>query len=101
MNPPDLDPDLAAALQVLAELGPLQVLDLHPTPPARQPAPLPASAPAAAAPPQPSLFEPQPPPVPVLADLRCSIPSSRRWRALLPNAGTSRSPTPPTWRSPT
>jgi hypothetical protein len=99
MSPPDLDPDLAAALQVLAELGPLQVLDLHPTPPERQPTPLPASAPATAAPPQPSLFEPQPPPVPVLADPLGHMPSSRRWRALLPHAGTPRSPTPPTRRS--
>jgi hypothetical protein len=99
MSPPDLDPDLAAALQALAKLGPLQVLDLHPTPPARQPAPLPAPAPAAVAPPPPSLFEPQPPPVPVLADPRNSIPSSRRWRSVLRHTGASRSPTPPTWRS--
>jgi hypothetical protein len=59
MSPPDLDPDLAAALQILAELGPLQVLDVHPTPPERRLAPPPASAPAAAPPPQPSLFQPQ------------------------------------------
>jgi hypothetical protein len=97
MSPPDLDPDLAAALQVLAELGPLQLLDLHPTPPGRQPAPPPAPAPAA--PPQPGLFEPQHPPVPVLTDPRSSIPSSRRWRAIQHNAGAPRSPTPPTRRS--
>ena len=84
MSPPDLDPDLAAALQILAELGPLQVLDVHPTPPERRPAPPPASAPAAAPPPQPSLFQPQQPTVPVLTN---------------PHAGTPLSPTPPTWRS--
>jgi hypothetical protein len=98
MSPPDLDPDLAAALEVLAELGPLQVLDVYPTPPEHQPAPLPASAPATAAPPQPSLFESQQPPVPALANPRSSIPS-KRWRVLLSHADAPRSPTPPTWRS--
>jgi hypothetical protein len=93
MSPPELDPDLAAALQVLAELGPLQVLDLHPTPPERQPAPPPA------APPPPSLFQLQQPPIPVLANPLSSIPSRRRWRALLSHPGAPRSPTPPTRRS--
>jgi hypothetical protein len=38
MSRPGLDPDLARALEVLtAELGPLQVLDVHPTPPERRP----------------------------------------------------------------
>jgi hypothetical protein len=99
MNPPNLDPDLAAALQVLAELGPLQVLDLHPTPPGRQPAPPPAPVPAAATPPQPSLFQPQQPPVPALTNPPSSIPLSRRWRPVLRHTGAPRSPTPPTWRS--
>ena len=97
MSPPDLDPDLAAALQVLADLGPLQVLDLHPTPPGCWPAPPPTPAPAA--PPQPSLFQPQQPPMPVLANPRSSIPSSRRWHAIRRDAGVPRSPTPPTRRS--
>jgi hypothetical protein len=48
MSPPDLDPDLAAALEVLAELGPLQVLDLYPTPPRRRPTPSLGPAPAPA-----------------------------------------------------
>jgi hypothetical protein len=99
MSPPALDPDLAAALEVLAELGPLQILDVHPTPPGHRPAPPPTPAPAAAAPPQPSLFQPQQPPVPVLANPLSSIPSRRRWRAIPRNAGAPLSPTPPTWRS--
>jgi hypothetical protein len=49
-----LDPDLARALEVLEHgLGPLQVLDVRPTPPERRPAPAPA--PAAAGPGQPTL----------------------------------------------
>jgi hypothetical protein len=101
MSPPALDPDLAAALEVLAELGPLQLLDVHPTPPGRRPAPPPAPppAPAVAAPPPPSLFEPQQPPVPVLATPLSHIPPSRGWRAIPRNAGAPLSPTPPTWRS--
>jgi hypothetical protein len=98
MSPPDLDPDLAAALEVLAELGPLQVLHVYLTPPGRQPVPPPAPAPATAAPPPPSLFEPQQPPVPALANPRSSIPS-KRWRVLLSHAGAPRSPTPPSRRS--
>jgi hypothetical protein len=98
MSPPDLDPDLAAALQVLAELGPLQLLDVHPTPPGRQPAPPSTPAPAAAAAPQPSLFQPQPAPSPA-ADPLGHLSSSRRWRAVLRNVGAPRSPTPPTRRS--
>jgi hypothetical protein len=97
MSPPDLDPDLAAALEVLAKLGPLQVLDVQPTPPRRRRAPPPA--PAAAAPPQPRLFTPQQPPVPVLADPLGHLPSSRHWRAIVADASAPRSPTPPTWRS--
>jgi hypothetical protein len=95
MSPPNLDPDLAAALEVLAELGPLEVLDVHPTSPGHPPAP----APAPAAPPQPRLFKPQQPPVPVLANPLGHIPSSRGWRAIPRNAGAPHSPTPPTWRS--
>jgi hypothetical protein len=62
-----LDPELAAALQVLEHaLGPLQVLDVHPTPPQHRPAPAPAPAAARSA--QLSLFdpvsEPQPDPCP-------------------------------------
>jgi hypothetical protein len=54
MNRRGLDPDLATALQVLQHaLGPLQVLDVHPTPPRR-----PATAPVpAAASTQPCLLE--------------------------------------------
>jgi len=55
---PGLDPDLAAVLEVLAELGPLEVLDVHPTP-GRRPAPPPAPGPKPA---QPGLFDPQPAP---------------------------------------
>jgi hypothetical protein len=99
MSPPDLDPDLAAALEALAELGPLQVLDLHPTTPGRQPTAPPAPAPAAAAPPQPSLFEPQQLPVPVLANPLGHLSSSRRWRAVPRHTGAPLSPTPPTRRS--
>jgi hypothetical protein len=99
MNPPNLDPDLAAALRVLAELGPLQVLDLHPTPPGRQPVSPPAPAPAATAPPQPSLFDPQQPPAPVLANPLGHPPSTPRWRPVLSHAGAPLSPTPPTRRS--
>jgi hypothetical protein len=91
----DLDRDLAAALQVLAELGPLQVLEVHLTPPGRRPAP-PA---AAAASPQPSLFEPGLQPTPPDADALSPLPPGWRWRAFLRNAGAPRSPTPPTWRS--
>jgi hypothetical protein len=94
MSPPNLDPDLAAALEVLADLGPLQVLDVQPTPPGHPLAP----APAPAAPPQPSLFQPQQPPVPVLANPRSSIPSRRRGRAIRRHTGAPLSPTPPTRR---
>jgi hypothetical protein len=99
MSPPDLDPDLAAALQVLAELGPLQLLDLYPTPPGHRPAPPPAQAPAAAAPPPPRLFEPQQPPVAALANPLGHLPPRRGWRPVQRTAAAPRSPTPPTWRS--
>jgi hypothetical protein len=95
MSPPGLDPDLAAALAVLAELGPLQVLDVQPTPPGRRPAP----APAAAAPPPPRLFQPQQPPVPALADPLGHLPPRRRWRPVLRTGGAPLSPTSTTWRS--
>jgi hypothetical protein len=53
-----LHPDLAAALEALERgFGPLQVLEVHPRPPERRPAP-----PAPAAPHQPSLFDPDPDP---------------------------------------
>jgi hypothetical protein len=53
-----LDPELTTALQDLERaFGPLQVLDVHPTPPDRRPAP----AAATAGPDQPSLFDPLPP----------------------------------------
>jgi hypothetical protein len=97
MSPPDLDPDLAAALEVLAQLGPLQVLDVQPTLPGCRPAPPPAPAPVAS--PQPSLFEPQQPPMPALANPLSSIPPNRRWRTILRNGGAPLSPTPPTRRS--
>jgi hypothetical protein len=98
MSLPDLDPDLAAALQVLADLGPLQILDIHRISPARRPAPPQTPAPAAAA--QPGLFELQEPPAPVLlANPLSPVPSSRRWRPIRRHAGAARSPTPPTWRS--
>jgi hypothetical protein len=99
MSPPELNPDLAAALEVLAQLGPLQLLDVHPTPPRRRAAPQPAPAPAAAAPPPPRLFQPQQPPVPALANPLSHLPSRRRWRPVLHTGGAPRSPTPPTWRS--
>jgi hypothetical protein len=59
MSRPDLDSDLAATLELLErELGPLQVLDVHPTPPRRRPTPPPAPAPPG--PEQPSLFDANP-----------------------------------------
>jgi len=97
MSPPNLDPDLVAALEILAELGPLQVLDVHPTPPGDRPTPPPTPAPAVSPPPR--LFQPQQPPAPVRANPLSSIPSSRRWRPVPRTAGAPRSPTPPTWRS--
>ena len=97
MSRPGLDPELAAALQVLEhELGPLQVLDVHPTPPERRPAPPPAPGPEPA---QPSLFDPTPEPAPPAAtDPYSHLPPSRRWRAVLRHAGVPL-PTPPTERN--
>jgi len=91
---PSLDPDLAAALEVLAELGPLEVLDVHPTPPERRPTspPAPGRAPA-----QPGLFDPQPEPPPATTDPYSHLPPSRRWRAV-PRHARLLSPTPPTRR---
>ncbi len=100
---PDLDSDLAAALQVLEHgLGPLQVLDMRPTPPQRRPATPPA--PAAAGPDQPSLFDPTPDPAPTspaITDPLSHLPPSRRWREVLRHARPlSPAPTSPTtWRS--
>jgi hypothetical protein len=66
MSHPTLDLELTAALQVLEhELGPLQGLDVRPTPP-RRPAIPPAPAPAGPDPP--GLFGP---------------PPTQRWRAVL------------------
>ncbi len=90
-----LDPDLARALEALAELGPLQVLDVHPTPPERRPAPPPAPGPQPA---QPSLFDPDPAPAPSTSTTDPYIPLSRRWRAVLRHAGVPL-PTPPTERN--
>jgi hypothetical protein len=92
-----MDPDLAAALKALAELGPLQVLDVYPTPPRR---PAPASAPAGPEPAQPGLFDPEPAPAPASTDPYGHLPPRRRWREVLRHAGALLSPTPPAWRSP-
>jgi hypothetical protein len=99
-----LDPELATALQGLERaFGPLQVLDVHPTPPQRRPVPTPA-----AAEPQPSLFDPapDPEPEPVSASTSTSagdpdshLPPHRRWRTALRNARPlSPASTPSTWR---
>ena len=100
MSRPGLDPDLAAALQVLAaELGPLQVLDVHPTtPPERRPAPPPAPAPGPE-PAQPGLFDPTPelePATPATTDPYSHLPPSRRWRAVGRHASAPLSPISPT-----
>jgi hypothetical protein len=102
MSHPGLDADLAAALEVLqCELGPLQVLDVHPSPPPRRPdvAPAPAAGPT-----HPSLFdppelEPAPSTSTSTTDPLGHIPPSRRWREVLRHAGAPLSPTPSTWRS--
>jgi hypothetical protein len=97
MSRPGLDPDLARALEVLAgELGPLQVLNVHPTPSERRPAPPLAPGPESA---QPSLFDPTPaPPATSTTDPLAHIPPSRRWREVLRLAGVPLSPTAPTRR---
>jgi hypothetical protein len=97
-----LDPELAAALQDLEHaLGPLQVLEVHPSPPERRPATPPA--PAAGGPGQPSLFDPTPEPAPGPASTATSttdpsghLPPSRRWheaprhaRPLSPSSATA------------
>jgi len=96
-----LDPELAAALEVLEHgLGPLQVLDVHPTPPRRRPAIPPA--PAAAGPDQPSLFDPIPEPEPAptsATDPFSYLPPHRRWREALRHARPLSPATPSTWRS--
>jgi hypothetical protein len=94
MSHPDLAADLAAALEFLQrELGPLQVLDVHPTPP-RRPAPPPAPAAAGAEPAQPGLFDAGPDPTPpATTDPYSHIPPRRRWREVLRHAGA---PLPPT-----
>ncbi len=91
-------PELAAALQVLEHaFGPLQVLDVRPTPPERSASqPVPAAAgPAVAGPDQPSLFEAttQPPP-------STTHPTRRRWRAVPRHARPLSPASPSTWRSP-
>ncbi len=105
MSHPGLDPDLAVSLEVLEHaFGPLQVLDVHPTPPERRPAP-PAPAVASPDPDQPSLFDPGPEPASSTstADPNSHLPPSRRGRAVLRHAGAPLSPTsstPSTWRHP-
>jgi hypothetical protein len=100
MSHPGLDPELAAALQVLEHgFGPLQILDVHPTPPQRRPATPPA--PAGAGPDQPSLFDPQPEPAPgpTSTDPLSHIPPSRRWREALRHARPLSPASPTTRRS--
>jgi hypothetical protein len=69
MSHPGLDPDLAAAFQVLERVfgpdpDPPQVLSVRPTPPPRRPT-TPPPAPAAAGPEQPRLLQlPSAPPPP-------------------------------------
>jgi hypothetical protein len=96
MNHPGLDPDLPAALEALAELGPLQVLDVHPTPPRRAAPPSPASA--AAGPEQASLFDHAPTPSTSITDPYSHVPPRRR-RPVLRHADAALSPTPSTWRN--
>lgn len=99
MSRPELDPDLAAALEVLERAfgdggEPPRVLKVHPTPP-----PPPAPAPVAAGATQPSLLDPDPEPPPAAGPLS-HVPPSRRWRLVLRHASApTRSPAPPTWRS--
>ncbi len=98
MSHSGLDSELAAALQVLEHaLGPLQVLDVHPTPPERRPPPAPAAGPD-----QPTLFdrESEPAPTTSTADPLAHIPPHRRWRAALRHARPLSPATPSTWRSP-
>lgn len=82
MTPPD--PELLAALQALGRgFGPdqISVLDVHPTPPGRRPAPPPAPGPEAT---QPGLFDPEPAPAPpATTDPYSHLPPRRRWRAVL------------------
>jgi hypothetical protein len=96
MRHPRLDPDLAAALQVLEhEFGPLQVLAVRPTPPRRPATP---PAPAAPEPDQPSLFDPTPKPAPTpTVDPPSQLPPHRRWRAV-PRHARPLSPTPTSTR---
>jgi hypothetical protein len=100
MSHPGLDADLAAALELLQrELGPLQVLDVHPTPP---PGRLDvSSAPAGTGPTHPSLFDPpelEPAPSPSTTEPLSHIPPSRRWREVLHADDGRPAPPPPTHR---
>ena len=100
MSHPDLDPDLNRALQVLtAELGPLEVLDVHPAPPGRPPD-VPALPPGPGPEPaQPGLFDPEEAPIPATTDPYSHIPPSRRWREVLRQPGPARSSAPPARRT--
>jgi hypothetical protein len=97
MSHPGLDADLAAALEVLQEFGPLQVLDVYPTTPRRPPDVSPAPA---AGPEQPGLFDPDPESEPApststsTTDPLGHIPPSRRPREVLGHASAGR-PAPP------
>jgi hypothetical protein len=96
MNHAGLDPDLAAALKALAELGPLQVLDVYPTPPRRAAPPSPA--PAAAGPEQTGLFDHTPAPSTLITDSYSHVPPRQR-RRVLHHAGAALSLAPSTWRN--
>jgi hypothetical protein len=98
MNRPDLDADLAAALEVLAaRLGPLQVLKVYPAPP-RPPVAPPAAAAGGPKPAQPGLFDLDLEPTSPATDPYRHIPPRRR-RDHLHDASGPLSPLPSTWRN--
>ncbi len=101
MSHPSLDPDLTRALEVLAELGPLEVLDVHPTPPERPPdvPALPPGPGPGPEPAQPGLFDPQEAPIPATTDPYSHLPPRRRWREVPRQPGPPRSSAPPTRRT--